>query len=401
MRILQINNIYARLSTGKLVADLHHAYLDNGIESYVCYGRGPIVKEKNVMKFSWEVYAKANKVRGMMTGVLYGGCYLATLRLIHTIKEIRPDVVHLQCINDDSVNIYMLLNYLKKHQIPTVATLHAEFLHTANCGHAYQCNKWKTGCFACEQRKLMHMLFDNTKYAWKKMRRAFSGFDKNRIMITSVSPWLESRAAESAILGQYQHCSVLNCVNTEVFYPRYTKDLRNELNISEDKKIALFVTSDMDSPSKGGEHLIELARKLPEYVFVVLGTPGSRSDLPANIMRVGRIYDQDKVAQYYSMADVTLILSKAETFSMPVAESLCCGTPVIGFKAGGPETIAIREYSKFCEQRDTAQVYQWLKDIDRLFDAPRHEIAERAIKKYDKENMMSEYIQVYNSVLTL
>ena len=108
-----------------------------------------------------------------------------------------------------------------------------------------------------------------------------------------------------------------------MFYPRDTTGLRNELNIPKDKKVVLFVTSDMDSPSKGGEHLIELARKLPEYVFVVLGTPGSRSDLPANIMRVGRIYDQDKVAQYYSMADVTLILSKAETFSMPVAESLC------------------------------------------------------------------------------
>lgn len=119
MRILQINNIYARLSTGKLVADLHQAYLDNGIESYVCYGRGPIVKEKNVMKFSWEVYAKANKVRGMMTGVLYGGCYLATLRLIHTIKEIRPDVVHLQCINDDRVCISATINVRAVPSIPS------------------------------------------------------------------------------------------------------------------------------------------------------------------------------------------------------------------------------------------------------------------------------------------
>ena len=401
MRVLQINNVYGRLSTGKIVADLHHAYTELGLESYVCYARGPVVHEEGVHKFSWEVYAKANKIRGRMTGMLYGGCYLATLRLIRKIKTIQPDVVHLHCINDDSVNIYLLLNYLKKNHIPTVVALHAEFMYTGSCGNAYHCDKWKTGCYGCEQYKAMHMLFDNTKYAWEKMRRPFAGFNEDQIMITSVSPWLESRAAESAILGHFPHCTVMNGVNTEVFYARDAKALRTELRIPGDKKIALFVTSDMDSPSKGGEHLIELAHSLPEYVFVVLGTPGTRNDLPENIMCVGRIYDQKKVAQYYSMADVTLILSKAETFSMPVAESLCCGTPVVGFKAGGPETIAVREYSRFCEQRDTIQLYQWLLDIDRLFDAPRCEIAEKAIKKYGKENMVSEYIQVYNSVLEL
>ena len=399
MRVLQINNVYGRLSTGKIVADLHHANLDHGIESYVCYGRGPLVQEKNVSKFSWELYAKANKVRGRMTGILYGGCYLATLRLIRKIKTIQPDVVHLHCINDDSVNIYMLLGYLKKRHIPTVVTLHAEFLHTGGCGHAYQCDKWKTGCFECEQHKAMHMLFDNTKHAWKKMRCAFTDFDEKRMMITAVSPWLENRAAESAILGRYAHCSVLNGVDTKIFYPRDGRGLRRELGIPEDRRVALFVTSDMDSPSKGGQHLIELARKLPEYAFVVLGTPGRRSDLPANIIRVGRIYDQDKVAQYYSMADATLILSKAETFSMPVAESLCCGTPVIGFQAGGPESIAIKEYARFCAQKDIAQLCQWLLDIDRMFDAPKHMIGEMAIKEYSKENMMRAYIQAYNTVL--
>ena len=34
---------------------------------------------------------------------------------------------------------------------------------------------------------------------------------------------------------------------------------------------------------------------------------------------------------------------------MIVAESLCCGTPVVGFKAGAPEQITIKEYSEFSE----------------------------------------------------
>ncbi len=34
---------------------------------------------------------------------------------------------------------------------------------------------------------------------------------------------------------------------------------------------------------------------------------------------------------------------------MVTAESLCCGTPVVGFTAGGPESIAIDAFSNFVE----------------------------------------------------
>lgn len=37
---------------------------------------------------------------------------------------------------------------------------------------------------------------------------------------------------------------------------------------------------------------------------------------------------------------------------MVTAESLCCGTPVVGFLAGGPESIAIEKFSAFVEYGD-------------------------------------------------
>ena len=49
------------------------------------------------------------------------------------------------------------------------------------------------------------------------------------------------------------------------------------------------------------------------------------------------------------MANLTLLTSYRESFSMVTAESLCCGTQVAGFMAGAPETIAIPEYSTFVE----------------------------------------------------
>ena len=144
MNILQINNVYNRLSTGKIVADLHHAYINHGDQSYICYGRGPIESETNVFKTCWELYAKLNKLRARVTGFLYGGCSISTIRLIKKIEEIQPDVVHLHCINDNFVNVYELLEYLKKEEIPTVVTLHAEFFYTGSCGYSYNCTQWQT-----------------------------------------------------------------------------------------------------------------------------------------------------------------------------------------------------------------------------------------------------------------
>ena len=51
---------------------------------------------------------------------------------------------------------------------------------------------------------------------------------------------------------------------------------------------------------------------------------------------------------------------------MICAESLCCGTPVIGFRAGAPERIALKEYSDFVQYGDLnslkEKVMEYLKN---------------------------------------
>ena len=134
MKVLQINSVYNTGSTGKIVRDLHSILKERNIDSLVIYGRGKDVwKEADdpaVIRLCPEFYAKANTVRSMFTGIPYGGCELSTYRLIRLIERWKPDVVHLQCINEHFLNIYTLLQWLGKNRVPTVITLHAEFLYT-------------------------------------------------------------------------------------------------------------------------------------------------------------------------------------------------------------------------------------------------------------------------------
>ncbi|MBE5958507.1 MAG: glycosyltransferase [Lachnospiraceae bacterium] len=396
MKVLQVNCVYKVGSTGKIVYDIHSLLEESGNDSVVCYGRGNNNNDCGVYKVTNECYAKFNNLLSRITGIMYGGCFFSTYKLIRIINRERPDIVHLHCINGYFVNIYKLLNWLKKNNIKTVLTLHAEFMYTGSCGHSYECSQWIVGCQKCKKYKqISHSLFgDKSRVAFDKMKNAFENYEQ--LTVVSVSPWLKERAEQSKILKNKNHTVILNGVNTDVFRNRVSEDLFDK-EYGNSKKV-LYVTADFADPMKGGHYIIELAKRLPEVLFFVVGSYDSKIDLPNNVVNVGRVKNQYLLAQYYSMADLTVITSKRETFSMICAESLSCGTPVIGFKAGAPEQISIDEYSDFCEYGDIDSLLllteKWLKQ-----KVNKDVIEKKAQKIYSKMNMFNNYLKLYNEML--
>ncbi len=406
MKILQVNCVYKTGSTGKIVFDIHNELQKNGIQSVVCYGRGEKHEENNVYKTSTEFGADLTHLFAKASGIMYGGAMLATNKLISVIKKEKPDIVHLHCINGYFVNIYRLINWLKKNKIKTVLTLHAEFMYTGGCGYALECEQWKSpeGCVKCANYKIDtdSWFIDGTPKMWRKMKAAFKDFNSD-LIITSVSPWLNNRAAQSVILSGKNHKTVFNGIDTSVFRV-YGKDdanaLRQNLKIKSDKVIFHATAAFSNDPEniKGGYYLIELAKKMKDVTFVVAGTVVGDFSVPDNVILLGRLANQKDLARYYSMADVTLLTSKRETFSMIVAETLASGTPVVGFYAGAPETIAIPEYSEFVEFGNTEAlknaVEKWLSK-----EKSAESISSAAHSVYSREKMTEDYIKVYKELL--
>ena len=402
MKVLQVNCVYKTGSTGKITADLHNAFKKNDIESVVCYGRGKRVNEPNVYKTCGELYSKLNNLLSRFTGIMYGGCFFSTNRLISIIKKEKPDIVHLQCINGYFVNIYRLVNWLKKNNIKTVLTLHAEFMFTANCGHSFDCEGWKTGCGKCPKFKAetKSLFFDGTARSFKKMQKAFEGFKNENLIVASVSPWLMERAKQSPILAGKQHTVVMNGLDTGVFYPREGGAVKSELGIA-DEKIIFHVTPNFNNDPdyiKGGYYIIKLAEMLKgeNVKIIAAGSYPENLKVPDNILLLGKVSDQNRLAELYSMADITVIASKRETFSMVCAESLCCGTPVAGFKAGGPEAISLDKYSRFVDYGDLKSLYTVVNDL--LREARNGEkISKDASAAYGSRVMSENYINIYRS----
>jgi glycosyltransferase involved in cell wall biosynthesis len=113
---------------------------------------------------------------------------------------------------------------------------------------------------------------------------------------------------------------------------------------------------------------------------------------------LGSVEDSTYLSQLYSAADMTILTSKKETFSMVCAESLSCGTPVVGFKAGAPEQISLSEYSEFVEHGDMEALQS---SVEKLLNTKfnHQDISQAASATYAKEVMAENYIRTYQQLL--
>ena len=193
MRVLLLDVNCKYSSTGKIVYDLYTQLRRNGHEAAIGYGRGTLVREEYIYRFSpqWEVYIHALLTR--ITG--YTGRYspIATRRLIRIIKKFQPDVVHLNDMHGYFVNIIPLVEYLKKSKIKTVWTFHCEFMYTGKCGHSYECTQWQEKCYKCPRLKdyPQSWFWDKTEKMFMEKKNAFENFSD--LVIVSPSKWLANR----------------------------------------------------------------------------------------------------------------------------------------------------------------------------------------------------------------
>ena len=398
MKILLLNCVFKKGSTGKIIASLHEGLLNKGHKSFVFYGTGTKLPDKFVRRICGIFEHYFNALLSRAIGIPFGGVFLSNRRIEKFIREEKPDIVHIHCINGSMINIYNLLSFLGKNNIKTIITLHAEFFYTGSCSHAFNCQKWIDGCNHCAIYKefLPSFFFERSQQAWLNMKEAFATFNKENLIITSVSSWLMKRAKQSSILKTFNNVYVPNGVDTNVF-KRYHCEKRS-------RPCVLFVTPHFEPNNpmdqKGGRFLLEIAELCPNYDFIIVATTSSfkSKKLPNNVSFLGRINNQVELAKIYSNSDVTLVLSKRETFSMVTAESLCCGTPVVGFCAGGPESIAIKDFSVFVNYGDIKAIIDAIKKTV-LCNYDSCEIERIAAEQYAFNTVTQLYVNVYKNLI--
>jgi putative colanic acid biosynthesis glycosyltransferase len=238
------------------------------------------------------------------------------------------------------------------------------------------------------------LYFDKTAKMLNDKKDAFHNY--NNIKIITPSIWLMNRVKKS-FLKDRNIDYIYNGINTNVF-----RKLNYDMSILhpevKGKKIILTVGSNIMDPNKGGSYVFELAKRFvnEDICFIIIGVDKRFVNKANNVITLKKTNSQEKLALYYSNANLTLITSKKETFSLVVTESLSCGTPVVGFDSGAPVEIAPMPYGYFVNYGDIDQLEITIREKITL----KNPIFSYELSKYCKENfdlkiMTENYINKY------
>jgi glycosyltransferase involved in cell wall biosynthesis len=114
----------------------------------------------------------------------------------------------------------------------------------------------------------------------------------------------------------------------------------------------LMTTASADAPMKGLVPLLEALAKVrterDDVELVIIGRPKGKSKIPALIQRLGLTgavryvsgVTTERIVELYAEAEVAVVPSLYEGFSLPTIEAMACGVPVVATTGGAlPEVV--------------------------------------------------------------
>lgn len=344
MRVLFINAVCGTGSTGKICVDLAQKYENEGNIVKIAYGRTAYVPEKckkYAVRIGNDFDVKLHALQTRMFDNHGFASKRATKKFLKWADEYKPELLWLHNLHGYYINIELLFKWIKNHPDMQVKwTLHDCWTFTGHCAYftAVGCEKWKTHCYKCEQKKQYptSLFFDRSYKNYETKKNLFTGV-KNLEIITP-SNWLANLVKQS-FLKDYPVKVVYNKIDTNIFKPTTPTDFRKRYGL-ENKIIILGVANVWDK-RKGLEDFIKLSKILDDnYKIVLVGLNKIQiKDMCSNILGLERTVNLERLAEIYSAADIFINLSKEETFGMTTIEALSCGTKVIVYKGTACEEV--------------------------------------------------------------
>ncbi|MBO7254218.1 MAG: glycosyltransferase [Clostridia bacterium] len=397
MKIVQINATCGVGSTCKICVGISHSLNKQNIENYILYSS--ISNGYNLgISCSDDYYIKKQAIKSKIFGNYGFNSSKATKKMIEELNRINPDIVHLHNIHGHDCNLELLFSYLKEKKIKIFWTFHDCWAFTGYCPHftMVKCNKWKSCCFDCVQRREFSFLFDKSKKLYNEKKRLFQGLD---LTVITPSQWLADLVGES-FLKDYPIKVINNGIDLSVFKP-LKSSFREKYNISSSKKIILGVSFGW-GVKKGLDIFIELSKRLDreKYQVVLVGTDSKVDNtLPKEILSIHRTQNQTELAEIYSAADVFINPTREENYPTVNMESIACGTPVITFKTGGSPEMLDETCGSVVECNDIDALEREVVRVCTEKPYSEAECVKKALE-FDQNERFDEYIKLYERVIT-
>ena len=397
MKILQVNTVYGKGSTGKIALGIHDLCKEQGHECISAYryaeskdGAFP----DTITASTWldcHIHNRIVRYTNMQ------GCFshICTAMFLSKVSRFKPDIIHLHNLHGSYLNFPLLFRYIKKNRIPTVWTLHDCWAFTGQCPHFTMagCNKWQSGCHHCPQiHSYPKTYVDQSRFMWKLKRKCFTGVEN--MTLVAPSKWLAGLVKQS-FLKDYPVKVINNGIDLNIFSPTESS-FRQDHGIAADEYMLLGVAFGWGE-QKGLDVFMDLAGRLPEkYKIVLVGTDEAVDKiLPKNIISIRRTNSQRELAEIYSAADLFINPTREDTFPTVNIEALACGTPVITFNTGGSPEIIDSSCGCVVKSNSVTELLEIISDIQtgKLFFSSS-KCVDRALN-FSYKACYKKYIELY------
>lgn len=402
MKVLQINTVCGQGSVGRITVDLYRVLKEKQEHAWILYGRNKAPDGVDAIRLNpwWDMGVHVLKT--FVQGRHGFGSVKATKKIIEKIKKLDPDVIHLHNIHGFYLNIELLFAYLKTAGKAVVWTLHDCWSFTGHCAYFDYagCEKWKTGCYLCEQYRSSYpyaIWKDNSIENYARKKEIFNGMP-NLTMVTP-SYWLKDLVKQS-FLKNYPVKVIPNGIDLTQFTPTkgdYTKQFQSE------KQLILGVANVWER-RKGLSYFIQLAKNGNDSVQIILVGLSKKQmrALPKNMIGITRTNHVKELAELYTLADCYVNVSLEDNFPTTNLEALACGTPVITFDTGGSKESLTKDCGIVVEKGNVRRLQEAIEKVGRKAVGREMFSKEQCIeqaKQFEKKKRFDQYVGLYRTIL--
>jgi glycosyltransferase involved in cell wall biosynthesis len=218
-------------------------------------------------------------------------------------------------------------------------------------------------------------------------------------LVMPVSKFLQQSIEDCGIEARF--CVVPNAVDTRLFHPN--------LNTKAKERIKrLLIVCGLSSYIKGLPYLFDalvmLRLQREDWHLDIVGDGELRKGCECAVSRLGiaekitfhGLKTKQEVAEFMRKADIFVLPSILETFSVVTIEALAVGLPVIATRCGGPEEIITRDVGLLVPAKDVAALCE---GIDYMLSNLKHFSAEHisnySVSLFSLERIGEQFHAIY------
>lgn len=279
---------------------------------------------------------------------------------------------------------------------------------SGGCHFTGNCERYKTGCGCCPA----YGSKDPHDFTWYNVEYRKKVYEEINPTVTG-NTYMQRFYDQSLLLKHSKRIKSYPIIDLKTFTPIGKKFLYQQLGINSRKSFKiLFGCQNISDERKGISYLVEAIN-----LFCAKLTEDEAEGVL--VMSIGRDFNSvrdklknvdthdfgfvtiDKLPAIYSLADIFLCPSVNDAGPMMVNQSLCCGTPVVGFEMGACLDAVKDKGTGYCAKlRDSHDLAIGIEKIYRQTpeerEFMRNRCVEHAKNTYSYEAAVKRMIDGYN-----